>query len=143
MIKKEVIELANKIYKKFNTANPFNIADEIGFNVIYKDMPKKIKGYTLKQFRINLIFINENLTDIEKRNTLLHELGHIFCKHDTNRIFTSLKTDFVINKLENEADLFMVAMLLNGLDKDYLKSFSLEQISSLLGVDKHKVELFF
>lgn len=143
MQKKEIINLANEIYKKFNTADPFKIIENIDCSVIYKDMPKKIRGFTLKNFRINLIYINTCLNEIEMRNTLLHELGHIFCGHDGNRIFTSLKTHFVTAKLENEADLFYVAILMNLLEKEEIEGYSLEQISNRLGIEKDKLQLYF
>ncbi|WP_138158741.1 ImmA/IrrE family metallo-endopeptidase [Peptoniphilus catoniae] len=143
MEKEKIKKLAIKIYKKYGTTDPFIIARAKDYVVKKLDMPSRMKGYTFSLNRIKFIYINSNLTEQEQKITCLHELGHIFCKHDTNRIFTSLNTYFIANKLENEADLFMVAMLLNGLDKDCLKSFSIQQISNLLGVDKHKIELFF
>lgn len=143
MQKKEIIDIANKIYRKFNTANPFKIAREMGYTIIFSDMPSKLKGYTLKIQRINLIYLNENLSENETRNTLLHELGHIFCKHDENRIFTSLNTHQVVSKLENEADLFFVSMLINTLEEDEIKRYDLKQLSYLLGVDEIKLKLYF
>lgn len=143
MQREDIIKLANKTFKKFNTVDPFKIASEIDCKIIYRDMPKKIKGYTLKNFRINIIYLNENLDDNELRNTLLHELGHIFCKHDENRIFTSLKTRFVTAKLENEADLFSVAMLLNTLDKEDLEKYTSKQLSYKLGIEEIKLDLYF
>ena len=143
MQKEEIIILANQTYKKFNTVDPFKIAYYLDYIVIFKDMPPKIRGYTLRKFRINIIYLNENLNDADIRNTLLHELGHIFCKHDENRIFTSLKTRFVTAKLENEADLFSVAMLLNTLDKEDLEKYTLKQISYKLGIEESKMKLYF
>ncbi|MBU5669577.1 ImmA/IrrE family metallo-endopeptidase [Peptoniphilus sp. MSJ-1] len=106
-------------------------------------MPAKIKGYTLKIYRSNLIYINENLNEIETRNTILHELGHIFCKHDENRIFTSLKTHQVTSKLENQADLFTVAMLINALEEEELERYNLKQLSYMLGISEELLKLYF
>ncbi|WP_343221680.1 ImmA/IrrE family metallo-endopeptidase [Peptoniphilus ovalis] len=143
MQKKEIINLAKKIYNKYNTTDPLKIAFNIGCTVIYSNMPAKIKGYTLKIYRSNLIYINENLNEIETRNTILHELGHIFCKHDENRIFTSLKTHQVTSKLENQADLFTVAMLINALEEEELERYNLKQLSYMLGISEELLKLYF
>lgn len=143
MEKEKIKKLAIKIYKKYGTTDPFIIARAKDYVVKKLDMPSRMKGYTFSLNRIKFIYINSNLTEQEQKITCLHELGHIFCKHDTNRIFTSLNTYFIANKLENEADLFMVTMLLNSLEDEDIKKCSLNQLSSQLGVNTSILRLYF
>lgn len=143
MHKTHVINLAKQIYDRYHTSDPFKLASEIDCKIIYKEMPEKLRGFTLKNFRINIVYLNENLSEVDKRNTLLHELGHIFCGHDENRIFTSLMTNQVVSKLENEADLFLVSILLNAIDNDEIKNYSVKQLSCRLGVQEDKIRLYF
>lgn len=105
-----VIEYANSLVKKYNTNNPFKIAKQKKIIVVYENLGKRL-GYYSKHYGIKLIHINENLNSKERLFVCGHELWHAIEHHDLNTFFIEKKTFFSTNKLEQEADLFSLALL--------------------------------
>ncbi len=141
------IQLINKkvkqLYKKYGTVNPFDIAKEKGYIVLKKEMPDKLKGYTTTVNRITFIYINSIYDEVSQYYTCLHELGHIFCKHDSNIIFTSTRTFLVGSKYENEADSFATAMILHQHKDLDFSGLTLNQISCTTGITVKNLKLYF
>lgn len=133
---KKIQSLANAIYKKHNTTNPFEIAKNLDYTVIKMDMPLALKGYTTKHNRIRFIYINTLHDDNTQRFTCLHELAHIFLKHDDNIIFNACHTQFTNSKEENAANLFATLITLKDYDLDDYKHLTTQQIACLVGIDE-------
>lgn len=104
--------LAGKVKKKYHTSNPFQIADDIGFIVVYAPLIQ-LRGFQQRVLRRNLIYINSELDRIQKRLVCAHELGHYFIHRGNNRIFMDKYTNFVSQKIENEAHRFSVDLVYN------------------------------
>ena len=77
--------------------------------IIYEKLPRTIKGCVFNTDGIYFIIINQFLSDINKRETLIHELAHIeLCQleqldkdlFETNR-----------SKYEDEADKYIKSIL--------------------------------
>lgn len=102
--------LADRIAKKHNTRNPFQIADDLGFIVVYAPL-MEVRGFQQRLLRRNMIYINSDLDDVQQKLVCAHELGHYFLHRGTNRIFMDRNTDFVPQKAENEANKFSVDLI--------------------------------
>ncbi len=71
-----IISRANSLISRFDTRNPFQIAKDLGINVVYWDGFNRLKGMYRVIKRNRYIFINNNL---DRRTALIvcaHELGH-------------------------------------------------------------------
>ncbi|WP_338230838.1 ImmA/IrrE family metallo-endopeptidase [Lactiplantibacillus paraxiangfangensis] len=65
-----------QLAKTFNTFNPFEIADMLGFKVVYRDIGTNL-GFTQDFLGFTHIVLNEKLKDIPYRwPVMAHELGH-------------------------------------------------------------------
>ena len=127
--------LADKIAKRHNTRDPFQIANDLGFITVYAPL-MEVRGFQQRILRRNLIYINSDLDEIQQRLVCAHELGHYFLHRGTNRIFMDRNTDFVSQKIENEAHKFSVDLIYSD---DTLKEFichPIEKIANFMGVSE-------
>lgn len=139
---KNSIYLANRLFKRYKTTNPFELCDFLGIKVFFENLGS-LKGYTTTMYRIHTIHLNSDLQSHEQAFTCLHELGHIILKHNQNNIYLSTKTFLNVNKIENEANMFATHMILNKYNKEELQSLTIEQISNLTGVNKIHLDMYF
>ena len=105
-IKKKVTQLT----KKFDTCNPFEIAEALGIEILYEDLGK-ILGYYNKVFRIPIIHINEVSTEQQQLFTCAHELGHAVLHPNENTSFLKSNTHFSTDRIEVEANTFAIELL--------------------------------
>lgn len=107
---------AIELYKEYNTANPYELCDYLGIHVVKHDLPINIKGFFQCIYDEYIIFVNSNL---EQTNPVVcHELGHILMHSHLNTVFLEDHTRFVVNRFENEADLFAATLLMLDLDPE-------------------------
>ena len=131
--------LADKIAKRHSTRDPFQIASDLGFIVVFAPL-KEVRGFQQRILRRNLIYINSDLDETQQRLVCAHELGHYFLHRGTNRIFMDRSTDFVSQKVENEAHKFSVDLIYSD---DMLVDFiyqPAEKIANYMGVSKNLAE---
>lgn len=76
---------AEKAVKRFQTRNPFDIAESLGFDIIYVPLVG-VRGFYQQLKRNKFIYINENLNDHQTRLVCAHELGHWFMHKKLNRL---------------------------------------------------------
>lgn len=127
-IKKKIAYLKNK----YCTSNPFELANALGILIIKEDLGS-IEGYYNKQLRQKQIHINCNLSDKDMLFTCAHELGHALLHPDSNTKFLRNNTLLSVDKLEREANYFAIELLVpDEIVKEY-KTYTLEQLSRLLG----------
>ena len=113
-IEKKVLSLV----RKYNQRDPFLLAKKLGINVIENDLGE-VFGYYTQIKRIKFILINSNLSELEKRFVVAHELGHAILH---SKIATSCLMHIKhLNeiKIECEANKFAVQLLIDGSHKDY------------------------
>ena len=75
------------------------------------------EGLCLICFNSKFIIINDSLSELSEDFVICHELGHINL-HDNSLIYLREHAFFSGDKLENEADIFSINMLMN-LNKNY------------------------
>lgn len=131
--------LANKIAKRHNTRDPFQIANDLGFIIVYAPL-MEVRGFQQRILRRNLIYINSDLDETQHRLVCAHELGHYFLHRGTNRVFMDRSTDFVSQKIENEAHKFSVDLVYAD---DVLMDFiyqPIEKSANYMGISKKLAE---
>lgn len=133
---------ANKLVRFYKTRNPFEMIK--GMNVILVYYPLEgVRGFYQYFQRNNIIYIDESLSDREKRFVLAHELGHMILHKKSNAIFMDTRTHFNTSRYESEADLFAINLLISDdtVSEYKMNGFSSEQISHITGYSKKLIEL--
>ncbi len=133
-------ELINKLCKKYYTTNPIELAKCLNINVIFEELGT-INGYYNTAFRQKFIHINSNLEEHKQKFTIAHELGHAILHPKANTPFLRENTLFSIDKLEVEANLFAVNLLISDEDLKEYQDFTINQLSSIFGVHQKLIEL--
>lgn len=71
-----IIETVEKLIKKYDTRDPYELCKCLGIKIHFYDMEKKLKGFFFYQSRQKNIVIDSNVNDILERILVAHELGH-------------------------------------------------------------------
>lgn len=74
--RKDIRKIANEIYKRYKTTNPFELCDILGVYIDYYDMPTSFLGYQLKIYKTSNVTLNLKNDSFINQYTLCHELGH-------------------------------------------------------------------
>lgn len=111
-VKKVTVET---LIRNHNTNNPFYIAKEKGIIVLFEPLGDAL-GYYNFYVRHQMIHINRDAPSSMKTFICAHELGHALYHSDVNTPFLKKHTLFSADKIEREANLFAVELLL----PDYL-----------------------
>ncbi len=133
-------DIVDKHIKKYNTNDPFEIAQHKNIEIIKQDLGD-VKGFYQYFKRKKMIYLNYSLSDHEQRIVCSHELGHAILHPRLNVVFLELNTYFTKNKFEIEANKFAAELLINEdyIDKFVLENMSIEQISNYFEVPKELV----
>lgn len=91
---------------KHRTRNPFKLARALNIEIIYQDLGE-VRGFFKKILRRKYIFINNELSEFDKKLVCAHELGHAIL-HSSNRIQFLIDNTKILkrSKIEDEANLF-------------------------------------
>ena len=132
--------VANKLIKKFDTRDPFQLCQAIGVEVFYADLGS-LKGMYKYLKKNRFAVINENLDPFTKTLVCAHELGHDILHQNLAR--KVCLQEFILydmkSRPEYEANLFASEILLPddiilNLARD---GYDIEQISKEL-LYRHK-----
>jgi len=126
--------------KKYNTSNPFELADLLNISVFYENLGT-INGYYNRPLRMKQIHINCLLNEQEQKYTCAHELGHAILHPNASTPFLRSNTMLSVEKLEIEADTFAVNLLIPDDTIIENSMYTTEQFSRLLGYRKELIEL--
>lgn len=135
MKRKQIRKKVNRIIKKFDTTDPYQLCECLGIDLYWDDLGKNIMGLRTKIKRIPGIVLNIRNTDTENIDTCLHELGHHICNHNTNvEALNRTNRRFVSYGVEYEANCCMVEiMLYNAEIKEYETK---QQVIEAYGIPK-------
>lgn len=124
------------LVKKYKTNDPFEIASEMNIHVFYQKLDPSIYGFYKYYKRNKYICINDSICHSEAKVTCGHELGHAILHPNLNTPFLRKNTFISIDKIEREANLFSVELLLPDDEfKIYLDEFlTISQISCKTGI---------
>lgn len=133
-------KLINSIVRKYKSRNPFDIAKERNVIIVFAPLVD-VRGFYHYFQRTHIIYIDENLSEREKKFVCSHELGHMFLHKRENAVFMDTRTDFNTNKCEIEANQFAAELLIP--DEVILEhcNYTTEQISRMFGYEKYLIEL--
>ena len=106
-------EKVDDLIKKYDTTNPFELADFLGIMVVYENLGKSL-GYFSNICRIPIIHINDSITYEKQLFTIAHELGHAVLHPNENTAFLKANTLYSTEKIEVEANTFAIELLFNG-----------------------------
>lgn len=136
----DIRKKASILKKKYDTDNPFDIAEHLGIKVIFEPLGT-IKGYYNKQLRMKQIHINCDLSYHDQTFTCAHELGHAIMHQDANTLFLRNRTGILVSKMENEADKFATELLID--DEIFLEfqEYTIGQIAMMLGYSEKLIKL--
>ena len=132
--------LADSLVRKYKSRNPFEIIEHLNVIVVFYPL-NGIKGFYQYFQRNNIIYIDESLSEQERRFVCAHELGHMFIHKKANAIFMDSRTQLNTTKYEIEADRFAMNLLLSDADIEENLNFTTVQLSQLFGYNKKLIEL--
>ena len=125
--------LAARLSKKYDTRDPFRLADEMGFIVVFAPLVG-MRGFQQRIKRQNIIYINDELDERQQALVCGHEMGHHFMHRGMNRIFMNLNTQFVTQKFENEANLLSLELIFADEDLQPFLNRSITDAATFMGV---------
>lgn len=139
---KNIIKKINQITTKYKTYSPYELAERMGIIQQRHDLGS-ILGYYYKAYRIQHIVLNTSLDDRMEKYVYAHELGHAILHPNANTPFLRENTFLSINKMEKEANLFSMYLLIpsDTLNELLNLQYSPETISSIYGYPQELVYL--
>lgn len=125
--------IAEKLMRKYDTNNPFKLADELGIIVKYDDLGNTW-GYFITYKRIKIIHINKNIDEWLHRYTCAHELGHSLLHKGVPTPFLKKHTLFSIEKIERQANTFAVELLMPDEIISKYDGYTIHNIADIIGI---------
>ena len=125
--------LAEGICKKYNSRDPFEIAERRNIIVLYEPLGS-IRCYYSKSLRQVFIHINQELNRQQALFTCGHELAHSILHPNTNTPFLRASTFFSVNKLEVQANQFSISMIYSDDELQPFLERSIYDVALYMGV---------
>ena len=136
----DIREIVSTLVAKYNTRNPFEIADYQNIEIVYSEL-KSVLGYYTKYRRVQSIILSNELPEHLERYVCAHELGHAICHPDINVQWLCESTFYSKGKFERQANTFAVDLLLpDTLLREYPDQ-TIYQIARSVGVPEEFVDL--
>ena len=129
----DIKRLAEGLVKKYGTRDPFRIADELGYTIIYTPLVG-VRGFYQYLKRCHIIYLDSQLADPDLRFVCAHELGHSILHRGLNRIFMDTRTFVVTGRYEVEANYFAVALMYSDEELQPYLSRGYEDAAEYMGV---------
>lgn len=129
----DIKRIAEKLMRKYDTNNPFKLADELGIIVKYDDLGNTW-GYFITYKRIKIIHINKNIEEWLQRYTCAHELGHSILHKGVPTPFLKKHTLFSIEKIERQANTFAVELLMPDEIISKYDGYTIHNIADIIGI---------
>lgn len=111
-----IVARAQSLLKKFDTRDPFRIAESLGIRIKYTDFLYQLKGMYTVINRKRYIILNNKNKSVMNRIVCAHELGHDQIHRDYAK--DTIMQEFMLyemsNRLEYEANIFAAALLLDN-----------------------------
>lgn len=108
---RSIKKIALGLIRKYNTQNPFKLAEALNIEYIIGSIGK-CSGCYLYLKRHRCIFINEDLSDSDMLFVMAHELGHAILHRAENCYFIRNKTLLSTECFEKEANIFAAELLI-------------------------------
>ena len=138
-LKKDIKKLVQYYINKFDTRNPFELAEYLNVEVMTGPLGGRAGCYMfIKNHKC--IFLNEDLEDHERILVMAHELAHSIMHRKENCYFIRNRTLMLTSKIEIEANTFAAELLIP--DEIIMDNPGLTkaQIACLAGYDERIME---
>lgn len=133
---------AERLCRKYSTRDPYEIANRQ--NIIVKsEHLGSIRGYYNKCYRQKFIHVNCDIPEEQQRKTCAHELGHAVMHPDANTPFLRDFTLFSVNRLEKEANQFMIQLLFPDDQFQAYCYYTIPQVAQMLQFSEDLVKYKF
>ena len=111
-----IIDTVEKLTKKYDTRDPYELCKCLGIKIHFYDMEKKLKGFFFYQSRQKNIVIDSNVNEVLERILVAHELGHavLHTKIAMMKGFQEMEVLDSGSPEEDEANFFAAELLLKG-----------------------------
>ena len=146
MTAKQLSEVGERLVRRCGTRDPFEIARQLGVEVLFCPDFGSMKGMYRVIKRNRFIFLNRDLTPQMHRIVCAHELGHDQLHRDLAK--TGALQEFMLydmtTKPEYEANIVAAEILLDTdevLDYVYHYGYTSEQIAKAMDTDINLVAL--
>ena len=134
-------DMALKAIKKYKTRDPFEICRQKNIEIIYSDLEPDVRGVYQYFKRKRMIHLNSDMSLVEQRCVLAHELGHVDMHQDYNCVFLARYTYGTKNQYEHQANVYAAELLLPDKILHQYHSYSYQQIAAVYGVSVELVML--
>lgn len=131
--------IADGLARKHGTRDPFTIADDLGFIVLFVPLVD-MRGFQQCAKRRRLIYINAELNEQQQRLVCAHELAHHLLHRGMNRIFMDQNTYMVTQRYENAANRFALELLYSDEDLQIYLSRGFDCAAAYMGVSYELAE---
>ena len=133
--------IADDLFNKYKTRNPFEIAKFMNINVTLWDFHDEINGLYKYERRNRFIYINNNLSEEFQLLVCAHELGHAILHSRYNTPFMRKNTLLSVSRIEIEANTFAAELLISDDLITNNKHLTTQQLASLHNVPEEIVML--
>lgn len=141
-MKKDIRKLVSSYVRKYDTRNPFELAEYLNIQVQIGNLGSCSGCYMfLKNHKC--IFLNEELSEKERIVVMAHELGHAIMHRKENCYFIRNKTFLLTSKNETEANRFAAELLIPDISIFENDTLTTKQFSKLSGYPEALVKLKF
>lgn len=126
-MRSDIRRRVKQLIEEYKTIEPEELALGMGIGVLSCELPQATKGFCLMLSQGTAIVVNQNLSLIERRACVAHELGHAVLHKGFNYMFMSQNTQMVTGKFEREANLFAAYLILeseNVCEGETIENFS-------------------
>ena len=146
MTARQLSEVGKRLVRRCGTRDPFEIARQLGIEVLFCPDFGSMKGMYRVVKRTRFIFLNRDLTPQMQRIVCAHELGHDKLHRDLAKV--GALQEFMLydmtTKPEYEANIVAAEILLDTdevLDYVYNFGYTSEQIAKAMSTDINLVAL--
>ena len=146
MTARQLSEVGERLVRRCGTRDPFEIARQLGVEVLFCQDFGSMKGMYRVVKRTRFIFLNRDLTPQMQRIVCAHELGHDQLHRDLakNGALQEFMLYDMTTKPEYEANIVAAEILLDTdevLDYVYNFGYTSEQIAKAMSTDINLVAL--
>jgi len=135
----DIKNIATALSERYETRDPFEIADNLGYCTIYAPLIE-VRGFYQYIEQCHIICIDSALNKRQARFVCAHELGHSLLHRGINRIFMDAHTRMVASRYEKEADQFAVDLLFDDSDLQSYLDWPILTVAECLGISRELAE---
>ena len=141
-MKSNIKKIVSNLIKKYNTNDPYILANYLDIEVIEHDLASAYGMYKLVK-RNKFIFLNNKWDDDTKRFVLCHELGHAILHRTSPGFYFKNHTLMKTSIYEKEANTFASELIISDSDlKEYLEfGYAISQLASYFCVPEDLIRL--